>query len=250
MTGERGRGPDPLLERCGDDTDHARCGERWPTMTDSIAGVVDLVKTYALQETIGPLKGAGRWLGNAPPAPCSSAPASRCCCRACCGYPDRVDERGDRFLVVDLLPRRAPRGCGRVRQRLWRISATPSRLARQPEQGAEVMAKNDDAPHVTRRPRTALPRPAGRLKGRSTTASSVLTVAGVGVVLLVLSCSCSVGAAGRGRRPSSRSGGSDWIPTARSLPPGRCCASGRRCSEAHPGQGGQPRRRRRDRRRR
>ena len=28
----------------------------------SIAGVVDLVKTYAKQETLGPLKGAGRWL--------------------------------------------------------------------------------------------------------------------------------------------------------------------------------------------
>lgn len=28
----------------------------------SIAGVVDLVKTYAQQETLGPLKGAGRWL--------------------------------------------------------------------------------------------------------------------------------------------------------------------------------------------
>ena len=29
----------------------------------SIAGVVDLVKAYAKQETIGPLKGAGKWLG-------------------------------------------------------------------------------------------------------------------------------------------------------------------------------------------
>jgi hypothetical protein len=29
----------------------------------SIAGVVDLVKTYARQETLGPLKGASRWLG-------------------------------------------------------------------------------------------------------------------------------------------------------------------------------------------
>jgi hypothetical protein len=28
----------------------------------SIAGVVDLVKTYAMQETLGPMKGAGRWL--------------------------------------------------------------------------------------------------------------------------------------------------------------------------------------------
>ncbi len=28
----------------------------------SIAGVVDLVKTYAKQEALGPLKGAGRWL--------------------------------------------------------------------------------------------------------------------------------------------------------------------------------------------
>jgi hypothetical protein len=29
----------------------------------SIGEVVDLVKTYAKQETLGPLKGAGRWLG-------------------------------------------------------------------------------------------------------------------------------------------------------------------------------------------
>ena len=29
----------------------------------TIAGAVDLVKAYAMQETIGPLKGAGRWIG-------------------------------------------------------------------------------------------------------------------------------------------------------------------------------------------
>ena len=29
----------------------------------SIAGVVELVKTYAKQETLDPVKGAGRWLG-------------------------------------------------------------------------------------------------------------------------------------------------------------------------------------------
>jgi hypothetical protein len=29
----------------------------------TIAGTVDLVKAYAKQETIGPIKGAGRWLG-------------------------------------------------------------------------------------------------------------------------------------------------------------------------------------------
>jgi hypothetical protein len=28
----------------------------------SVTGVVDMVKTYALQETLGPLKGAGKWL--------------------------------------------------------------------------------------------------------------------------------------------------------------------------------------------
>jgi len=36
------------------------------TRTDrpaTIAGTVDLVKAYAKQETIGPLKGAGRWIG-------------------------------------------------------------------------------------------------------------------------------------------------------------------------------------------
>ncbi len=29
----------------------------------SIGETVDLVKAYALQETVGPIKGAGRWLG-------------------------------------------------------------------------------------------------------------------------------------------------------------------------------------------
>jgi peptidoglycan biosynthesis protein MviN/MurJ (putative lipid II flippase) len=29
----------------------------------TIAGTVDLVKAYARQETIGPIKGAGRWIG-------------------------------------------------------------------------------------------------------------------------------------------------------------------------------------------
>ena len=31
--------------------------------TPSVGELVDLVKTYAQQETIGPLRGAGRWLG-------------------------------------------------------------------------------------------------------------------------------------------------------------------------------------------
>jgi hypothetical protein len=30
---------------------------------DSISGIVNLVRAYAEQETVGPLKGAGRWLG-------------------------------------------------------------------------------------------------------------------------------------------------------------------------------------------
>jgi hypothetical protein len=29
----------------------------------SIGGIVDLVRDYAKQETLGPLKGAGRWIG-------------------------------------------------------------------------------------------------------------------------------------------------------------------------------------------
>jgi hypothetical protein len=29
---------------------------------ETVGGVVDLVKAYAMQETLGPLKGAGRWL--------------------------------------------------------------------------------------------------------------------------------------------------------------------------------------------
>jgi hypothetical protein len=28
----------------------------------SVTGVIDMVKAYALQETLGPLKGAGKWL--------------------------------------------------------------------------------------------------------------------------------------------------------------------------------------------
>jgi hypothetical protein len=34
-----------------------------PVKASSVGDVVDLVKLYARQETLGPLKGAGRWLG-------------------------------------------------------------------------------------------------------------------------------------------------------------------------------------------
>jgi hypothetical protein len=34
-----------------------------PDQPATVAGTIDLVKAYAQQETIGPLKGAGRWLG-------------------------------------------------------------------------------------------------------------------------------------------------------------------------------------------
>jgi hypothetical protein len=34
-----------------------------PEEPPSIGEAVDLVKAYALQETVGPIKGAGRWLG-------------------------------------------------------------------------------------------------------------------------------------------------------------------------------------------
>jgi FtsH-binding integral membrane protein len=34
-----------------------------PDRPATVAGTIDLVKAYAQQETIGPLKGAGRWLG-------------------------------------------------------------------------------------------------------------------------------------------------------------------------------------------
>jgi hypothetical protein len=34
-----------------------------PEEPPSIGETVDLVKAYALQETVGPIKGAGRWLG-------------------------------------------------------------------------------------------------------------------------------------------------------------------------------------------
>ena len=32
----------------------------------SVGEVIDFVKTYARQETVGPLKGAGRWIAMAP----------------------------------------------------------------------------------------------------------------------------------------------------------------------------------------
>lgn len=34
-----------------------------PDEDTSVGAVVDFVKTYAKQETVGPLRGAGRWLG-------------------------------------------------------------------------------------------------------------------------------------------------------------------------------------------
>lgn len=40
-----------------DDTSAARRND-----DPSIGGIVDLVKSYAKQETLGPLKGAGKWL--------------------------------------------------------------------------------------------------------------------------------------------------------------------------------------------
>jgi hypothetical protein len=42
----------------------ARATERAKKADDASVGeVIDFVKAYALQETVGPLKGAGRWLG-------------------------------------------------------------------------------------------------------------------------------------------------------------------------------------------
>ena len=34
-----------------------------PEPPATVGGVIDLVKAYATQQTLGPLKGAGRWLG-------------------------------------------------------------------------------------------------------------------------------------------------------------------------------------------
>jgi hypothetical protein len=39
-----------------------RDDDRVGTAPDSIGEVVDMVKGYAMQETLGPLKGAGKWL--------------------------------------------------------------------------------------------------------------------------------------------------------------------------------------------
>ncbi len=42
----------------------ARANERAKKAEDASVGeVIDFVKAYAVQETVGPLKGAGRWLG-------------------------------------------------------------------------------------------------------------------------------------------------------------------------------------------
>ena len=56
----------------------------------SISGVVDLVKTYAKQETVGPLKGAGRWLAMGRRARSCSASACRRAARHPPAHPDRV----------------------------------------------------------------------------------------------------------------------------------------------------------------
>ncbi len=46
-----------------DRPDRALRGDPRPDEQGSVGDVVDLVKTYAKQETIGPLRGAGKWLG-------------------------------------------------------------------------------------------------------------------------------------------------------------------------------------------
>lgn len=49
----------PITQPAGGALDRLR-----PRTDDtSIEGVIDLVRDYAKQETLGPLKGAGRWLG-------------------------------------------------------------------------------------------------------------------------------------------------------------------------------------------
>jgi hypothetical protein len=42
--------------------DDKRDAVRRPSKSSGVGDVVDLVKEYARQETLGPLKGAGRWL--------------------------------------------------------------------------------------------------------------------------------------------------------------------------------------------
>ena len=49
----------PMVDAPQSGNSNSRADERGV----SIAELVDLVKTYAEQETLGPLKGAGRWLG-------------------------------------------------------------------------------------------------------------------------------------------------------------------------------------------
>lgn len=39
-------------------------GPRHPSPVDRVTDVVGSVKAYALQETVGPMKGAGRWLAH------------------------------------------------------------------------------------------------------------------------------------------------------------------------------------------
>jgi hypothetical protein len=50
---------DDLQERIDRQADRANAAAQQP----SVGEVVDFVKAYAVQETVGPLKGAGRWLG-------------------------------------------------------------------------------------------------------------------------------------------------------------------------------------------
>ena len=48
----------PMADEPQSSTSSARAGERGV----SIGELIELVKTYARQETLGPLRGAGRWL--------------------------------------------------------------------------------------------------------------------------------------------------------------------------------------------
>ena len=120
----------------------------------SIGEVVDLVKTYAQQETVGPLKGAGKWLamGAAGRRP-ASASACRCSCSASCGCVQTEWDRVGPWLAV--MARRTS-----SRSSSASASLRPRRDPHQQghaQQGAEVMAKRpeprpDDADHP-RRPR-------------------------------------------------------------------------------------------------
>ncbi len=85
----------------------------------SIGEVVEFVKTYAKQETVGPLKGAGRWIAfGAAGAVCLGIGLSLLLLGAPASAADRGERHRGRPAVVAALRDRARRV--RLADRAWR----------------------------------------------------------------------------------------------------------------------------------